>query len=89
VQRRRQKSAPVEKEREESLSYESLLEILRCPACASLPLPDPGKLDLIADKWFVCQDCERKYPVRNRIPVMLVEEGDRYRDTPIEELGEP
>lgn len=71
------------------MSFESLLEILRCPACASLPQPDPGKLDLIADKWLVCQDCDRKYPIRDRIPVMLIEEGDKLRHTPIEELGEP
>jgi uncharacterized protein YbaR (Trm112 family) len=71
------------------VSYESLLDTLRCPACANLPQPDPGKLALIADKWFVCQDCGRKYPIRHRIPAMLIEEGDTYRDTPIEELGEP
>ena len=69
-----------------SLSYEFLLEILRCPACVNQPQPDPGQLDLVVDKWFVCRDCDRKYPVRDRIPVMLIEEGDKYRNVPIEEL---
>ena len=71
------------------MSYESLLKILRCPACAGLPQPDPGKLGLIVDNWFVCQDCGRKYPIRNRIPVMLIEEGSKYIHTPVTELGEP
>jgi uncharacterized protein YbaR (Trm112 family) len=72
-----------------SLIDRTLLEILRCPACAGLPQPDPGVLDLVADAWLVCQDCQRKYPIRDRIPVMLIEKGDQYRDTPVEELGEP
>ena len=69
--------------------FESLPEMLRCPACVSLAGSDPGKLDLIAGKWFVCQDCGRKYPIRNRIPIMLIEEGDQHRNTPVEELDEP
>ena len=70
------------------MSYESVLDILRCPACAGLSQPDPGKLELVAGKWLVCQDCERKYPIREQIPVMLISEGDRYRQTPVEELPE-
>ena len=80
VHRRREERAPV---------IESLLEMLRCPACVGLAGPDPGRLDLIAGRWFVCQDCGRKYPIRDHIPVMLVEEGDLHRNTPVEELGGP
>ena len=69
-----------------SFKSESLLDVLRCPACAGEARPDPGQLDLIADKWFVCRDCGRKYPIRNQIPVMLVQEGDKYRETPVQEL---
>ena len=72
-----------------ALSVESLLDILRCPACVTRSEPDPGRLDLIADKWFVCQDCDRKYPIRDRIPVMLITEGSKYQDIPVGELGEP
>ncbi len=61
-----------------------LLEILVCPACKT-------KVELTKESWLVCQnqDCRRKYPIRNDIPVMLIEEGDKYKDTPIEALGKP
>ncbi len=65
-----------------------LLEILRCPACVRNG-PNAGMLDFINETWFVCRDCARKYPVKNDIPIMLIEEGDKYRDTPVEQLGTP
>jgi uncharacterized protein YbaR (Trm112 family) len=74
---------------------QELLEILRCPACVSGPTrregPDPGRLDLVEEKWLVCLEdgCGRKYPIRDDIPVMLIEEGDKYVSVPVEELGEP
>ena len=74
---------------------EELLEILRCPACVSGPGrregPDPGQLTLVRDVWLVCQEpgCGRKYPIRDDIPVMLIEEGDKYREVPVEELPDP
>jgi uncharacterized protein YbaR (Trm112 family) len=74
---------------ERPLSLDSVLDILRCPACASKPAPDPGKLDLVSGKWLVCQDCNRKYPIRDRIPVMLIKEGEKYQRIPVEELGDP
>jgi uncharacterized protein YbaR (Trm112 family) len=41
--------------------------------------------------WLVCQeaDCRRKYPIREGIPVMLIDEGDKWINTPIEALPEP
>ena len=66
-----------------------LLDILRCPACAPGEGDDPGQLELIDDQWLVCRDCGRKYPIRQRIPVLTIAEGTKYRDIPIEELGEP
>jgi hypothetical protein len=74
---------------------QELLDILRCPACVSGPTrregPDPGRLELLNGVWLVCQEkgCERKYPIRDDIPIMLIEEGDKHRDTPVEELGLP
>jgi len=65
-----------------------LLEILRCPACVRNG-PDAGLLDLVKDVWLVCRDCNRKYPIRDGIPVMLIEEGDKYVDVPVEGLGTP
>jgi len=73
----------------------NLLEILRCPHCVSGPTrregPDPGRLTLVNDAWLVCQepDCNRKYPIRDDIPVMLIDEGDKYRNVPIVLLGQP
>ena len=29
---------------------------------------------------LVCAACGRRYPIRNDIPVMLIEEGDKGRD---------
>lgn len=74
---------------------QELLDILRCPACVSgpnpRPGPDPGRLELIKGLWLVCQEkeCGRKYPIRDDIPIMLIEEGDKYRNTPIEDLELP
>ena len=72
---------------------QDLLEILRCPYCVSgetrQPGDDPGQLELVRDgTWLVCQepDCGRKYPIKEDIPVMLIEEGERFQATPREEL---
>lgn len=61
-----------------------LLEILVCPACKT-------KVELVKGSWLVCQSeqCRRKYPIRDDIPIMLIEEGDKYIDIPVEELGTP
>ena len=74
---------------------QDLLDILRCPACVSGPNrregPDPGRLELVNGVWLVCQEegCNRKYPIRDDIPIMLIEEGDKYRDVPVDQLGTP
>lgn len=67
---------------------QDLLEILRCPACVRNGA-NAGLLDFIKEEWFVCRDCGRKYPVKNDIPIMLIEEGDKHRATPVEQLGAP
>lgn len=46
-----------------------LLEILRCPACHG----DLRPLD--EDRGLACEACGRVYPIRDGIPVMLVEEA--------------
>jgi len=48
-------------------------------------------LELVDGAWLVCQEsnCGRKYPIVDDIPRMLIEIGDKYVDTPVEELGEP
>lgn len=55
------------------MKLEKLLNILACPACESRP-----PLHLSDDeKYVVCDECCRKYPVRDGIPVLLVEEAQR------------
>ena len=46
-----------------------LLEILACPACKS---------DIkLQDEKIVCTQCGRKYPIKDGIPVMLVDEAEK------------
>ena len=45
-----------------------LLDILACPLCKT-----PVKLD--ADK-LLCNKCGRRYPIRDGIPVMLLDEAE-------------
>ena len=58
-----------------------LLDIMSCPACRT-------KVELVREQWLVCGngECRRKYPIREDIPQMLIEEGDRYRDVRVEDL---
>jgi uncharacterized protein YbaR (Trm112 family) len=63
---------------------QELLDILRCPSCVG-ERPDAGLL-AHEGNWLICTSCDRKYPIRDDIPVMLIEEGDRFQDVPREEL---
>jgi uncharacterized protein YbaR (Trm112 family) len=48
-----------------------LLEIQACPSCR-------GDVELRQEadaEWIVCLQCGLRYPVRDGIPVMLVEEA--------------
>lgn len=67
-----------------------LLEILRCPvAVQEKKSDDPGRLELVKGAWLVSRESGYKYPIRNGIPVMLVEEGAKWKETPDEELPVP
>lgn len=68
-----------------------LLEILRCPLAVQSDQygDDPGRLELVHDCWLVCADTGMKYPIRDGIPVMLIDEGEKWRDTPIDQLPVP
>lgn len=63
-----------------------LLEILRCPVCVH---EKEGALVLYKDSWLLCRDCARKYPIVDDIPVMLIEEGDKWTNTAPEALPVP
>ena len=45
-----------------------LLELLACPACRAAL-----RLDV---EWLACTACGRRYPIRDSIPVLLVEEAE-------------
>lgn len=48
-----------------------LLEILVCPN-------DRGDLDYLeAEQVLVCQSCGYRYPIRDGIPVMLIDEAEK------------
>lgn len=63
-----------------------LLEILRCPHCVR---EKDGLLTLHKDSWLICQDCSRKYPIVDDIPVMLIDEGDKWVNTAQGDLPVP
>ena len=65
---------------------QELLEILRCPNCVR---EKDGLLTLYKDTWLVCGDCNRKYPIVDDIPVMLIEEGDKWITTDKAKLPVP
>ena len=48
-----------------------ILEILACPNCK-------GEVFITDDQsGIVCESCKLKYPVRDSIPVMLIDEAER------------
>jgi uncharacterized protein YbaR (Trm112 family) len=51
-----------------------LLEVLACPAC---------KQDIRLNETedgLICDNCKLRYPVKDDIPVMLVEEAEKLED---------
>lgn len=49
-----------------------LLEILACPKCKG---PVQTRSD---ESALVCQTCKLVYPVRDNIPVMLIDEAESF-----------
>jgi uncharacterized protein YbaR (Trm112 family) len=57
-----------------------LLDILACPQCK-------GQIDYrIEQQDLTCSSCALVYPVRDGIPVMLVEEASPLNDPPEQSL---
>ncbi|MEP6568384.1 MAG: Trm112 family protein [Acidobacteriota bacterium] len=62
---------------------QDLLEILACPACKA-------KVELKADgSGLKCVGCRRVYPIRDDIPVMLVDEATIEGETEVEPAERP
>ena len=55
---------------EETISQE-LLEILACPDCKG-----DIEYDRENQKLICVGECQRRYPIRNGIPVMLIDEAE-------------
>jgi uncharacterized protein YbaR (Trm112 family) len=53
---------------EETVIDQELLDILACPA-------DKTPIRLEGDR-LVCDSCGRRYPIRDGIPVMLIDEAE-------------
>lgn len=52
------------------LVSDQLLDKLACPKCK-------GQLNLVEESFkLVCKECRLSYPVKNGIPVMLIEEAE-------------
>ena len=47
---------------------DNLIEILKCPVCAGSVFKKDDKI--------ICVNCGKKYPIRDNIPIMLVEEAE-------------
>jgi uncharacterized protein YbaR (Trm112 family) len=45
------------------------LEIVRCPACKARVVLQPNNSGL------KCESCHRVYPIRDEIPIMLIDEA--------------
>ncbi len=50
-----------------SISKE-LLDVLACPKCK-------GDIEYKEDEGFICHDCSLFYPIKDGIPVMLIDEA--------------
>lgn len=69
-----------------------LLDILRCPQAVQEKTKygdDPGRLELVKNSWLVSNDSGLKYPIRDGIPVMLIDEGMKWKDVAAEDLPVP
>lgn len=51
-----------------------LLDILACPKCK-------GDIRLNENETgFICDNCKLLYPIKDSIPVMLIDEAERLKD---------
>ncbi len=53
-----------------------LLEILACPLCKTEVILDE------ANSRLICTQCGRRYPIRDGIPVMLINEAEPWTPKP-------
>ncbi|MCB9557901.1 MAG: Trm112 family protein [Deltaproteobacteria bacterium] len=66
-----------------------LLKILRCPVALEQGKAEAAKLQLHRESWLVCEASQMKYPIRDGIPVMLVDVAKQWKDTAVADLPVP
>ncbi len=68
-----------------------LVEILHCPEAVHYTDKgdDPGRLELVHGCWLVSADSGYKYPIREGIPVLLIDVGKKYKEVPVDDLPVP
>ena len=66
----------LDKQQEKKMAVnQELLNILVCPRCKK-------KITLSSDRqWLVCDHCRLRYPIRDDIPVMLIDEAEPLADS--------
>jgi len=68
----------------------TFLEFFRCPeAVHDKTRDDPGRLRLAHGCWLVCDESGLKYPVIDGIPILLIEEGQKWRSVAESDLPVP
>ena len=67
------------------MTIETFLGQLRCPSCV---LHAQGLLERVAGDWLLCQepDCGRKYPIRDGLPILFKDEGEKWVNVKPEDL---
>lgn len=68
-----------------------LLDLLRCPVAVrdKQTGDDPGRLRLVREFWLFCDDSGMKYPIVDGIPIMLINEGEKWRSVAEADLPVP
>jgi len=67
-----------------------LLDMLRCPVARQAQGDEAARMTVAHGGWWLVNDTSGcKYPVRNGIPHMLVEEGQHWQPVDVEDLPVP
>jgi len=56
-----------------------LLAIMACPSCKKPVEEQAASEGENVQAWLVCMGCGLRYPIRDQIPIMLVEEASPAR----------
>ncbi len=61
-----------------------LLDILACPKCRSEVKKEDGSIEIVEleydkeNSFLICNNCRLKYRVEEDIPVMLIDEAEKF-----------